>query len=275
MARINFDDSIYQDPRFYKLVIKTECNYKALGLLISAWILAQKYWLKHQCIPKDKWPDSLNILIDVGFAETVVSDSFGNTETEPKQNRNRIEFDSVYVKGSSEYCNFLNIQSLKGKKGGKSCSKNKLKHLKQFKNTETEPKQNRNKTEYSYSYSNSNIKEAVVDKVNYESEPSVENDNNNSSKKCDDYFSNTETQEKLAHWLNQIFKNKMPFEVKRQIPQMASLIIKSNTGINDIKYDLQQLINSINDKKLDNVVESGQRRYLQKTILGFFGLVNK
>ena len=81
MARINIEDSLFKDRRFLKLLTKLGCEYKALGMISSAWILAQENWLKYKCIPEKAWPKDLDILIEVELAE-------------------RIEGGDVYVKGS-------------------------------------------------------------------------------------------------------------------------------------------------------------------------------
>lgn len=149
MARINFEDSVYKNINYSKLLIKVGDEYRTKGMLLTAWELAQIYWIEHKGIPIDRWPVELNILIDYGFARTETRASGG----------------FIYVSGSAERCKFLVSQSEKGKRGGKSKSAKKLSNLRQFsKPTEAEPKQNRNPvnpTEVSYSNSFSNSKSII------------------------------------------------------------------------------------------------------------------
>lgn len=99
MARINFENEIYKDPRFQKLIIKTGDLYTAKGMLVTAWELAQNHWLKFKAVPKKAWPDELNVLIDFQFAERTF----------------RGEEEYIYVKGSKDRCKFLEQASAAGK----------------------------------------------------------------------------------------------------------------------------------------------------------------
>jgi hypothetical protein len=147
LARINFETSVYSNPNYATLLLKVGCQYKTKGMLLTAWELAQKYWLEHKAIPVDKWPDDLNILIELKFASSEARDSGM----------------FIYVSGSKEHCSFIEKQSKAGKIGGLSRSTKKLKTLRQYaENTEALPKPDRNlinPTEVSYSYSYSNSKE--------------------------------------------------------------------------------------------------------------------
>lgn len=97
MARINIEDSLFTDPRYIKLVIKTGDQYKALGLLFAAFQLAQKHWLRHKKIPKENWISDFNDLLDCGLAEI-------------------LDCGSVYIKGSKEQFGWLEQRSEAGKK---------------------------------------------------------------------------------------------------------------------------------------------------------------
>jgi hypothetical protein len=72
MARINIEDSIYQDYRFIDLREKVGDHYKALGILISAWALAQKHYLttvNDRSIPFNEWDRSpFGVILEVGLA---------------------------------------------------------------------------------------------------------------------------------------------------------------------------------------------------------------
>lgn len=120
MARINIEDSLYKDDRFLELVLKTGNVYIAKGMMLTAFTLAQKYWLSHRSIPESAWPKSLNILIECNLA---TFDSNGG---------------SIYVRGSSENFAWLDRSS----KAGKSKSKNKTKHLRNQINTKIQIENN-------------------------------------------------------------------------------------------------------------------------------------
>lgn len=110
MARLNIEDSLYKDPDFLKLIAKTGNYYEALGLVVAAFSLAQKYWLEHKCIPEKHWHKDFEPLIDVGLAER----PFGSR--------------SVLVRGSEKQFAWIEQKS----KAGKKSSNNKLKNLKQY-----------------------------------------------------------------------------------------------------------------------------------------------
>jgi len=99
MARVNIEDSLFKDNRYTDLIIKTGCQYKAIGLVTSAWILAQEHWIKHRCVPAKAWRKDLNILIEVELAEL-------------------LENGDVYVKGSKTAFLWLEQKVEAGRKGG-------------------------------------------------------------------------------------------------------------------------------------------------------------
>ncbi len=69
MARINWEDSIWSDPRFMKLCVKLGDEEKAAGKILMAWRLAQKCWCPDKLpIPKEKWSFGSD-LIEVGLAK--------------------------------------------------------------------------------------------------------------------------------------------------------------------------------------------------------------
>jgi hypothetical protein len=55
--RINLDYQLFSDARFRKLVKLTGCEQRAIGMVVQAWILAQKYWCHEgrSLIPKEEW----------------------------------------------------------------------------------------------------------------------------------------------------------------------------------------------------------------------------
>ncbi len=107
MARLNIEDSLYTEKPWLKLVKKTSNHYEALGLIVSAFTLAQKCWLKHGRIPADKWDPDFEVLIEVELAERDVNDR------------------SVYIKGSKEQFSWLTQKS----EAGSKTSDKKLKQL--------------------------------------------------------------------------------------------------------------------------------------------------
>jgi len=79
MARINVEESVWKDSRYTDLCIMVGCRWKAIGLLVAAWRLAQEYWKPEksknhegrQPIPADVWarerfPDAI---IECGWFE--------------------------------------------------------------------------------------------------------------------------------------------------------------------------------------------------------------
>lgn len=104
MARINIDDSIYQDSRFHKLIFLLNGDTeKALGALIRAWSLAQKWFLQtpDHMIPLSEWKtQQLNdAVIQCGLAQV-------------------IDDDRVRVSGIEKYCDWLLKLQKSGKSGG-------------------------------------------------------------------------------------------------------------------------------------------------------------
>lgn len=74
MARINIEDSIYKDRRFYDLLLKMGDIDKTYGVLVRTWLVAQKWYLKpERMIPATEWAKQLitEAVIEVGFAERV------------------------------------------------------------------------------------------------------------------------------------------------------------------------------------------------------------
>lgn len=107
MARINIEDSIFRDHRFISLVQSEGSYWAALGLIVGAWMLAQKYYLdtsNDRLIPLNEWDRSLfGKLESIGLAER-------------KQK-------GVYVKGSDEQFSWLVQRSNAGKKSAHSRKK--------------------------------------------------------------------------------------------------------------------------------------------------------
>ena len=109
MARINIEDSIYQDQRFIDLCIKLGSLDHALGSIIRAWSIGQKYFVAetHQKIPKSEWvKHKLNsAIIEVGLA--------------------REDDDGIWVCGAKEQFEWLAERIESGRKGGKKSVQNR------------------------------------------------------------------------------------------------------------------------------------------------------
>jgi hypothetical protein len=128
VARLNIEDSLFREDGFLSLVELTGNKYIAIGMLVSAFSLAQKYWISHGYIPKDEWTESLEAVVSVRLA--VASDN------------------GVYVKGSKEQFSWLQQKHDAGKKGGLSKSDKKLNALaNNRKNIKAKLKQNQSENE--------------------------------------------------------------------------------------------------------------------------------
>lgn len=104
MARINIEDSIYKSDKFLQLVINVGDKNKALGILVSAWTLAQKYYLdenNERLIPLNARTTEIDELIKVGLA----------VEKSKK---------GYYLKGSDEQFAWLLQKSAAGKKSAQT-----------------------------------------------------------------------------------------------------------------------------------------------------------
>ena len=128
MARINFEDNIYKRVEWEKLKsevrkemfktfskhglspsdyclfsddLEATSSHVAKGLLVSAWTLAQHYWLDDRSlIPVEKW----NL---IKFASCVITSGFAE-----------LKDDGIYIKGSEEQFKWLEQKRDAGRKGG-------------------------------------------------------------------------------------------------------------------------------------------------------------
>lgn len=116
VARINVEDSIFKDIRFFELAQTLGGIDAALGSIVRAWIVAQGYWLTNGVgIPYTVWEKQKlrPELIEVGLAE--------------------VRGDFVYVIGSKEQFAWLNAASEKGKVGGPAAAKARVENIKESK----------------------------------------------------------------------------------------------------------------------------------------------
>jgi len=102
MARINIEDKLWSDPRFEFLLLKTGNEFVAIGMVVKAFRVAQKYWLKDQgLIPQNIWDAfGLSVLVDCDLAEVV--DGY------------------IYVRGVAEQNDWLLKKQAAGKKSAES-----------------------------------------------------------------------------------------------------------------------------------------------------------
>lgn len=100
VARLNIEDALFKDTRFFDLAIKLGSVESAMGSLVIAWMLAQKWFLKSDDggIPLDEWKKQKikNEIIEAGLAD--------------------LKGASVYLRGSQEQFAWLRACSDAGKK---------------------------------------------------------------------------------------------------------------------------------------------------------------
>jgi len=70
MPRINIEDSLFRDIRFFDLCLSVGSRSLAIGLLVEAWIVAQKFFLEFGEIPQAEWEEAKlnNKIIEFGLA---------------------------------------------------------------------------------------------------------------------------------------------------------------------------------------------------------------
>lgn len=111
MARLNIDERYWSDPRRAQLIARLGCHFKADGMMLNAWKLAEQFWVPSKNpIPIKLWNEAQldSALVVLGFAE-------------------HVEAEHVYVLGSEEMFAWRFKKMEAGKKGG---LKNKGKNLK-------------------------------------------------------------------------------------------------------------------------------------------------
>lgn len=121
MGRINIEDSLYKDLRWQRFSMHVGDLYRAKGMLLTAWTIAQENWLKYRAIPLKAWPKDLDPLIDF---ELAIRLNVGSEEF-------------IYVKGSKEQFKWLEQKS----KAGASKSEKKLKSAEKARKKKLEQKE--------------------------------------------------------------------------------------------------------------------------------------
>jgi hypothetical protein len=105
LARINIEDSLFKDARFLDFCIKLGDRQLALGRLVWAFIVAQKYYLDEEndrLIPADEWQRQ-------GCSDELIA--FGLAERRER---------GIYVCGSEDQFSWLVQRVEAGRKGGLS-----------------------------------------------------------------------------------------------------------------------------------------------------------
>lgn len=121
MGRINIEDSLYKDLRWQRFSMHVGDLYRAKGMLLTAWTIAQDNWIKYRAIPIKAWPKELDPLIDF---ELAVRLNVGSEEF-------------VYVKGSKEQFRWIEQRS----KAGSSKSEKKIKSAEKARETRKNKKE--------------------------------------------------------------------------------------------------------------------------------------
>jgi hypothetical protein len=145
MARINFEDSLWSDPRFLKLCVRLGDEEKAVGRLVIAWRFAQRFWCPDKKpMPEDAWAAAGlgTELIDTGLAKRVEK--------------------GIYLSGIEEQFAWWFQRQEAGKKGGDATAKKAKqkvatakRRVATGKREEAGPKQNEPSYSSSFSFSSS------------------------------------------------------------------------------------------------------------------------
>lgn len=108
MARINIEEKLFADARFVALCNKVS-RREAIGMMVDAWLLAQKHWLKdHKYIPEQEFlMAGLEPLLECFFAQKMDN--------------------GYYIRGSEDQFGWLKKRQEDGKKGGKRSVEARLK----------------------------------------------------------------------------------------------------------------------------------------------------
>lgn len=115
MARINIEDSLYRDNRFYNLCVKLGSKRAAIGALIEAWTLAQKFVSPEN--PKGITP--FRDWVEQDIAPEILETNLARKTSE----------DLIEVAGGEEQFDWLVKAIINSRKGGEArAKKSKLKN---------------------------------------------------------------------------------------------------------------------------------------------------
>ncbi len=252
MARINFEDSLYSDIRFINLISKCGSLEFALGSLIRAWGLGQKYYLNEETnrmIPLKKWnQQGIKMdIIEVGLAEIID--------------------DHVYIKGAEKQFAWLLRQRAAGVASHKARSAHGVKNPTVVEPPSTDVEVWR--SSYSYSPSSSNSISNTVDVVLIQTPPEnkfvKENTlESNSVQRFEDSYKPEVLEFKKI--IDQFEITSMP-SLKRIVPDIAKGF---NYKTQDFKDWCESAINSKAMKNIDN--NNDRARYFVAAIKREIGL---
>ena len=254
MARINFEDSIYSDFRFINLINRFGSIEFALGSLVRAWHLGQKYYLNektNRMIPLKKWnQQGIKMdIIEVGLAEIID--------------------DHVYIKGAEKQFAWLLRQKAAGVASHKARSARGVKNPTMVEPPSTGAGVWRSSYSYSSSSSSSSSNRIINNSVDVVEKTPPENKlvNKNitsSVQKFDDMFKPEILEFKKI--IDELEIKSMP-SLRRIIPDIArSYEYKSE----DFKSWCLAVINSNSIKNIDNA--NDRARYFVAAIKREIGL---
>lgn len=114
MARLNIEDDLWKDGRFLRLAVRVGDHFKAVGMVVMAWSVAQKYWLNgERPIPRPVFDRELDpVLIEMELAEVSAEGD-------------------VYIRGSREQFAWLVQRREAGRSGGLRSGKTRLETIKE------------------------------------------------------------------------------------------------------------------------------------------------
>lgn len=183
MARINIEECWWSDPRRSSLSKMVGSDHIADGLAVQMWRLAQEFWSRDELIPKHIWAtiEANGKLIQANLAE----------EREG----------GIYVRGSSQYLEWVAERRRAAKAGGKKSAEKRSKIPKQTQANGKQKQPNTNQTQPSGSSSFTTTK---GDFENFEAsfrQPDLE---------------------KLEDLYSQVLARKIGLPQKRQLPRILA-----------------------------------------------------
>ena len=254
MARINIEDSLFKDIRFDELKMKLGSVDTALGAMVRAWSLAQKWYLKEETcrlIPLSEWKKQRisDFIIEVGLAE--------------------VRENGVYVAGSDEQFAWLLQRQLAGKKGGRPPNRNKQEKEKGPDKVPLRAESGSNPLSLSLSLplshslnGSSNSKSSEEDfsrSVNEREEPPPSENKTNSALAFDNQF-------KFAEWNRFLRKNKL---YCHDLGKNLNLLVERFEDLDSMREFLNEAHSRPTVKSLD---ERQKNNYMRSVLRGEIGL---
>lgn len=249
MARINIEDSLFKDIRFDELKMKLGSVDTALGAMVRAWSLAQKWYLKeetYRLIPLSEWKKQRisDYIIEVGLAE--------------------VRENGVYVSGSDEQFAWLLQRQLAGRKGGRPPNRNKREERKGPDKVPLRAVSDSNplSLSLSHSLSSSNSKsseESYSRRVNERKEPPPSENKINSTLSFDNQF-------KFTEWNSFLRKNKL---YCHDLGKNLNLLADRFEDLDSMREFLNEAHSRPTVKSLD---ERQKNNYMRSVLRGEIGL---